>query len=551
VRCYRRADRFRRGVTADRSDDDADSVVGEGGLQLKLESPLPASLPVDRASAVFCSGTCFHRTESIDELEIVVDGILHRPTAWGMPRLDLFRSLHPALAQSRGAARDPASAEDPEVRCYRSGFWTTVPVHARDRPGAIELRAAVRLVGGRELLVPLGRIPVVEREPPPTYEGLSERASAGLIAICMATYNPDVELLRAQVDSLRAQTDERWVCLISDDHSAPERFDQIREVVGGDPRFVDVSRSSRRRGFYRNFERALEMVPPEAELVALCDQDDRWYPEKLEVLRAALGDARLVYSDQRLVDAEGQVLAETLWKGRRNNHRSLASMLVANTITGAAALFRREVAELMRPFPDTPGLQFHDHWLALVALAAGRIAYVDRPLYDYVQHSGAIFAEVSEASEPLADRPRRRLRLPDPRGRRGLASGWRTAYFYGYLGRQVQAQTLLARCSKRLMGRKRRALERFVACDRSAIAFAWLAARPLRSLLGLNETLGSEAQLARGVLWRWLIAVRVGRRRTPGSKAYDASYPTVGPESFEQKRLRRWRSRLVKGPTPT
>src|SRR5206468_8655843 len=144
------------------------------------------------------------------------------------------------------------------------------------------------------------------------YEGLSERDPAGLIAICMATYNPDVELLRAQVDSLRAQTDERWICLISDDHSAPERFDQVRKVVAGDPRFVDVSRSSRRRGFYRNFERALEMVPPEAELVALCDQDDRWYPEKLEVLRAALGDARLVYSDQRLVDAEGRVLAETL-----------------------------------------------------------------------------------------------------------------------------------------------------------------------------------------------------------------------------------------------
>lgn len=526
-------------------------MLGEPGLQVKLESPLPAALPVDRASAVLCSGTCFHRSEAIDELEIVVDGIRHRPTAWGMPRLDFFRSLHPSLVQATGGARDPASAEDPEVRCYRSGFWTTVPVQARDRPGAVELRAAVRLAGGRELLAPLGRIPVVEREPPPAYEGLSERASSGLIGICMATYNPDVDLLRAQVDSLRAQTDERWICLISDDHSTRERFDQIRDVVAGDPRFVDVSRSARRRGFYRNFERALEMLPPEAELVALCDQDDRWYPEKLEVLRAALGDARLVYSDQRLVDAEGQVLAETLWKGRRNNHANLASMLVANTITGAAALFRREVAELMRPFPDTPGLQFHDHWLALTALAAGRMAYVDRPLYDYVQHSGAIFAEVSEASDPLGGRPRRRLRLPGPRGRRGLVSGWRTAYFYGYLGRQVQAQTLLARCSGRLTARKRRALARFVACDRSPIAFAWLAARPLRSVLGLNETLGSEAQLARGVLWRWLIAVRVGRRRMPGAKAYDASYPTAGPETFEQNRLRRWRSRLVNRPPAT
>ena len=121
--------------------------------------------------------------------------------------------------------------------------------------------------------------------------------------------------------------------------------------------------------------------------MALCDQDDRWYPEKLEVLRGALGGAQLVYSDQRLVDRSGRVLRETLWKGRRNNHTNLASLLVANTITGAATLFRRELAELALPFPEAPGWQFHDHWLGLVALASGEVAYVDRPLYDYVQHA--------------------------------------------------------------------------------------------------------------------------------------------------------------------
>ena len=78
------------------------------------------------------------------------------------------------------------------------------------------------------------------------------------------------------------------------------------------------------------------------------------------MLRAALGGAMLVYSDQRLVDADGRVLRDTLWEGRRNNHTDLASLLVANTITGAAMLFRREVAELALPFPDAPGVQFHD-----------------------------------------------------------------------------------------------------------------------------------------------------------------------------------------------
>jgi hypothetical protein len=57
--------------------------------------------------------------------------------------------------------------------------------------------------------------------------------------------------------------------------------------------------------FYRNFERALRMVPIEAELVAHSDHDDRWYPDKLEVLREAIGSGELAYSDVRRVDASG------------------------------------------------------------------------------------------------------------------------------------------------------------------------------------------------------------------------------------------------------
>ena len=45
--------------------------------------------------------------------------------------------------------------------------------------------------------------------------------------------------------------------------------------------------------------------------------------------------------------------------------------------------------------PDAPGVPFHDHWLGLVAMASGDVAYVDRPLYDYVQHPGAVFGPVA------------------------------------------------------------------------------------------------------------------------------------------------------------
>ena len=76
----------------------------------------------------------------------------------------------------------------------------------------------------------------------------------------MATYNPDMDLFRTQVESLRAQTDENWVCVVSDDRSRPDRFRQIAAELDGDERFV-LSRSDRRLGFYRSFERALTLIP--------------------------------------------------------------------------------------------------------------------------------------------------------------------------------------------------------------------------------------------------------------------------------------------------
>lgn len=501
-------------------------VIAAGhGLEVVLDWGPPSSLPEGRGVAMFCLGRCFHLDEPVDDVALVVDGVRHAPSAVGMPRPDVFR------------ARDPAV--DPLGHSLPSAFWTIIPLLAR-RPGPIRVELAARLSDGRELSAPIASIEVLTPEPPPPLTARPETDGPGLVAVCMATYEPDPDLFRVQVDSLRAQTDRRWICLVSDDASCPERFEQVREIIGGDPRF-SLSRAEERGGHYHNFERALGMVPLEAELVALCDQDDRWYPDKLESLRRGLGDALLVYSDQRLVDDRGRVVRPTMWKGRRNNFDNLASMLIANTITGAAALFRRELAELALPFPQGPGVQFHDHWLGFAALAAGDVAYVDRPLYDYVQHSAAVFGEVARpAAEESGPLPPAR---PTPSARAlALVARSRSAYFSGYLLRAVQAQTALVRFPERLTPSKRRTLERFLACGKSPLAWCWLALRPLRELAGRNETLGTEAGLAGGILWKALIAARA--RRGPRSLRLRGDATAPDPGEYQQKRLRRWRARV-------
>lgn len=508
---------------------------GDDDLVARLETPVPSSLPVGRETAVLCCGTCFHRRGSVERVAILVDGVPHRPVASRMPRPDLFRSLHPHLPP--GATRDPESSDDPELRSYRSGFWGIVPIPARGRPGAIELRVGTELAGGEHATAPLARIEVHGSDGPAAHEAAAGPGGVGLIAICMATFDPEVELLRAQIDSLRAQTDTRWMCVISDDCSSPDRFEAIEAAVADDSRFV-LSRSSRRLGFYRNFERALRQVPPGAELVALCDQDDRWYPDKLETLRGAIGHAELVYSDLRLVDEHGRVLAESLWERSPRRDPGPASLLLSNTIPGAASLFRRRVIDLALPFPEGPGWQFHDHWLGAVAAAAGYVAYVDRPLYDYVQHAGAVLrGEIGLAAGTKPSPPRRRrARAP----RRPL-SRWRAAYFHLYLPLALWARVLLARCSSELKRRERRALERVVAADRSPLALLWLAAGGVRAALTRSEVDAARGLLCGAIVWRRLVAARAGRRALPGRRPADASLPRFDPQLLESTRRPRRR----------
>lgn len=493
-------------------------------LVLRLESPLPETVPAGRSTAQFIFGSVFHPRQSIAALEVEVDGVSSAATASGMPRFDVFGALHPDLGDGkrRLPATDPASELDPEIRCYRSGFWTTATLPARPAGQRVRILLRARLRDGGEAMADVGSIAYAAAES-------AVAGRDGLIAVCMSTHNPDLDLFRVQVDSIRRQTDTGWVCVVSDDCSRPEAFRAIEEELAGDARFL-LSRSERRRGFYRGFERALELAPAEAGLVALCDQDDRWYPDKLAVLRSSIGSAGLVYSDQRVVATDGTVLGESYWSERANNHTDLLSLLIANTITGAASLIRRDVVERALPFPEVPGEQYHDHWLGLVAMTMGEVAYVDRPLYDYVQHGGATlgFAAANAGPPPPAFASLRE-RFSVAGLRRFLGDG-RGAYFLAYERLAVLAETLLARAGDDASARERRALRRFAAAERQPVrGVAWLYLRLLRGRVGNNLTLGVERVLAQGILWRHALALRARGVERPAGWRYDASMPRIEP----------------------
>ncbi len=268
-----------------------------------------------------------------------------------------------------------------------SGVLVRVPIAGADAPGTLPLTLVVTLVDGTVVERPLPTVPLEPAVVTPV--PVEWPADGPKVAVCLASYEPSLDFLARQLESIRGQKHANWVCVISDDGSS--NVDGIRELVAGDDRFVVVAHEQN-AGFYRNFERALALAPADADAIALCDQDDVWDADKLDTLLAALtDDVSLAYADMRLIDEHDEVVAPTFWRHRRNQWQDLDALLMLNTVTGAAALVRGSVVrELVLPFPPGTPSAFHDQWVAATALAAGRIAFVDRPLHSYRQHGGAV-----------------------------------------------------------------------------------------------------------------------------------------------------------------
>jgi glycosyltransferase involved in cell wall biosynthesis len=477
-------------------------------LHISLDTPLPKEVAVGAGTALFLAGTCFCPAARIETLELVVDGVVQPLLASGMPRLDFFRALHPRLDPfaTDGLERDPDSPEDPLLHSYRSGFWGIASIRTDGGRREIEIMLRARLERGERAEGKVAAVEVVEVADVPVAADWPDGPGRDSVAICMATYNPPPELFRRQIESIRAQSHRNWVCVVSDDWSTEEGFSVIRRELDRDSRFI-VSRAPRRLGFFGNFERALAMAPPDARFVAMADQDDCWNPDKLSTLVEAIGNAQLVYSDARVVTRTGELISGTYWNQRRNNHSDLLSLLVANAVTGAASLMRRELLDYALPFPPVQFAHFHDHWVGLTALTLGEIAFVDRPLYDYVQHGEASLGHAA-ANRML----RLRDRLVAQRDPRERIRMWRLHYFVDVCRLLLLATILELRCGDRMSASKRRTLEKFMATEHSLGPLLHLAARGARELVGRPETLGAEWMLLHAFAWRRLLSASVRDR---------------------------------------
>jgi len=199
------------------------------------------------------------------------------------------------------------------------------------------------------------------------------------ISIAMATYNGAqyiLEQLRSFVDQTR-QPDE---VIITDDCSTDQTEAIVREFAKTAPFTVEFHRNENNLGYCGNFNAAL--MKTTGDLVFLSDQDDVWFPKKIEQMVDVAErnpQALVVMNDAALTDGDLNEVGLTKVGQIRSAGFSMDSFVM-----GCCCAVRRELLDFCLPIPT--GVKGHDNWLVQFADGLDAKVVDPTPLQYYRRH---------------------------------------------------------------------------------------------------------------------------------------------------------------------
>lgn len=176
----------------------------------------------------------------------------------------------------------------------------------------------------------------------------------------MATYN-GAKYLKAQLKSFVDQTHQPDELIITDDCSSDETKTIVQEFAKTAPFKIEIHYNDKNLGYCGNFNEAL--IKTTGDLVFLSDQDDVWFPEKIEYMLGVArcnSEALVVMNDAVLTD---DVLNE-VGLTKIGQIRS-AGFARDSFLMGCCCGVRRELLDLCMPIPAN--FNAHDNWLVWFA----------------------------------------------------------------------------------------------------------------------------------------------------------------------------------------
>jgi glycosyltransferase involved in cell wall biosynthesis len=198
------------------------------------------------------------------------------------------------------------------------------------------------------------------------------------VSIALASYNGS-RFIDEQLDSFVRQTRRPDELVVCDDGSSDDTVTRIERFAAHAPFEVRVERNASNLGFSGNFQKVLSLVT--GDVIFISDQDDIWYPEKIERALAALEadpSIKLVINDEDLMDIDGNPLNATFL----GNVRKLGYP-DSHHGAGCCTTFRRELLPLLLPV-DAP--TNYDLWISTLTEYLGIRTVIDVPLQLYRRH---------------------------------------------------------------------------------------------------------------------------------------------------------------------
>jgi glycosyltransferase involved in cell wall biosynthesis len=207
------------------------------------------------------------------------------------------------------------------------------------------------------------------------------------IAVLLATKN-GANHLEEQLRSYVAQTFENWSLHVSDDGSSDDTIDVIKRFASASGRVRTLCEGPH-LGHAQNFLSLAQNSSIVADYFAFSDQDDIWYPDKLQrALRSLAGISSttpaLYCSRTEIIDEHKKPLGLSPLFHKRP---SFQNALVQNIGGGNTMVFNRTARSMLAAAPPDIELIAHDWWTYQMVTGVGGITRYDPwPSVKYRQH---------------------------------------------------------------------------------------------------------------------------------------------------------------------
>lgn len=225
------------------------------------------------------------------------------------------------------------------------------------------------------------------------------------VNVLLATYNGE-KFLRRQLDSVIAQTYDNIDIYIRDDGSSDRTVDIIKEYAGREyagRRIIYIEsdgRNLRCPGSFYEIARCCD----DADYYAFCDQDDEWYPEKIEwaVTRLQREDKKelsVYYTASDYLEEVGTFIRKS---PPQKEKLTVTDVMYYTPGSGFTIVFN-DVARRRLILDCDPGDELHDRWMLRGAACLGKAIYDPRSSAAHIRHAGAVTAGDSDNGSLLAN----------------------------------------------------------------------------------------------------------------------------------------------------